>query len=215
VATAILGLVVGGIVAWQLVEPDQPSSIPPSVSNRVGGWPPVGESRTVTLIHPDGSMDVSHWISSERPLDQIILTLPPESTDAAAPDVEASRVAVSADARRAAGPESISRDRASYFFPVEATHLRVRYRLTGAVQRSTSAEGRGLATATTLEVSTTPRRETRVVRSLAVLSLACTQPDEPTRAPVPCGEPNSNSQWTVDLEGADVGARVLASITLS
>lgn len=218
VAAGVVGVLAGAVLTrylWQPGTQDQQSVVPPAASVPLDAWPPAGEARTVTVINPNASLDVTHWISAERPIEQITLTLPPGASADPSQVVRASDLAVSVDDRSVAGPDSINREAVSYFLPDEATHVQVRYQLTGVVRRSASVEGRGLATATAVEMSTTPRRETRVVRAQGVLSLACEQQDAPSRAPIPCGTPDSDNQWSVDLEGPDVGARVLASVTLS
>ena len=55
-------------------------------------------------------------------------------------------------------------------------------------------------------------RETRVVRAAEVLALACSRSVE--EAPVPCGEPDGDGRWLVELTGGRVADRVMAQVTL-
>jgi hypothetical protein len=204
VAAALVGVLAGGVVAWQLVGPDEPS--PPAASLPIDGWPIAGESRAVTEVLPGGDLEVTHWIHAERPLDELELTLP--ELDGAR--VTADRVEVTADGRPAPGPGVVMPSGATYTFS-DASRIQVRYRMSGAVQLSSSADGRGLATTTSLDVTATQARDVRVVRSQEVLSLACAESGE---QPVPCGRAETDDQWRVELDETDAGSRVLAVVTV-
>ena len=204
-AAAVVGVVAGGIVAWQVVGPGQPSRTP-TASLPIDGWPIAAESRAVTEVLPGGDLEVTHWIHAEDPIDELSLTLP--ELDGA--EVSATDVEVTADGRAASGPATVAPSGATYAF-ADATRIQVRYRMSGAVELSSSADGRGLATTTSLDVTATQARDVRVVRSQEVLSLACAEPDE---QPVPCGESEGDDQWRVELAGTDVGSRVLAVVTV-
>ena len=204
-AAALVGVLAGGVVAWQVVGPDD-SSPSPAASLPIDGWPIAGESRAVTEVRPGGDLEVTHWIHADDPIDQLGLALPDlDGTDLLATDVE-----VTAGGRAGSGPATVTRSGATYTF-ADATRVQVRYRLSGAVELSPSADGRGLASTTSLVVTATQARDVRVVRSQEVLSLACAQPDE---QPVPCGRSESDDQWRVELTGTDVGSRVLAVVTV-
>ncbi|MDZ5663797.1 hypothetical protein SFC79_18620 [Nocardioides sp. S-58] len=209
-ALAILGvaaLVVGGLVVWQVVDGGRDDT--GTASAAAESWPEPGASRTVTRVRPDGVLEVTHWIHAAEPLDQVDVALPE-----LAPGIllEASAVEVTADDQPASGPEVITFTSASYVFS-EATRVLVSYELAGAVERSTSVLGRGLATTTALEVSAQQPEDTRVIRSKAVLSLACATAGSPS--PTPCGEADTEGQWHVELTGADAGGRVVAQVDLS
>ena len=205
VAAALVGVLAGGVVAWQVVGTDD-SSPSPAASLPIDGWPIAGESRAVTEVLPGGDLEVTHWIHAERPLDELELTLP----DLEGARVTANQVEVTADGQRAPGPGVVMPSGATYAFS-EATRIQVRYRMSGAVQLSSSADGRGLASTTSLDVTATQARDVRVVRSEQVLSLACAAPDE---QPVPCGSSDDDDQWRVELDETDVGNRVLAVVTV-
>jgi hypothetical protein len=114
------------------------------------------------------------------------------------------------------GPESLAGRRA-YFASLGASEFYVRYRLSGAVERSTSVPGRALARVTALQLGMRrPLDEvSRWVTGAEVLSLACAPvapADQPL--PVPCGMPTSGG-WQVDLAGARVDDAVIAQVELS
>ncbi|MCP3421179.1 hypothetical protein [Nocardioides pinisoli] len=205
VAAALAGLIGGGVLAWQVAGPDEATRAP-TASLPVDGWPIAGESRTVSEVLPGGDLEVTHWIHAESPLDTLSLSLPRLDGQ----EVSASDVEVTADGRPGSGPGAVEPRGATYTF-IDATRIQVRYRMSGAVQLSSSADGRGLATTTSLDVTATQPRDVRVVRSQEVLSLACVQPGE---QPVPCGEPGGEDEWRVELDGTDPGDRVLAVVTV-
>jgi hypothetical protein len=205
VAAALVGVLAGGAVAWQVVGPEEPSGSP-AASVPVDGWPIAGESRAVTEVLPGGNLEVTHWIHAEDPIDELRLTLP--QLDGA--EVSATDVEVTGDGRAASGPATVARSGATYAF-TDATRIQVRYLMSGAVELSSSADGRGLATTTSLDVTATQARDVRVVRSQEVLSLACAEPDE---QPVPCGKSEGDDQWRVELAGTGAGSRVLAVVTV-
>lgn len=204
VAAALVGVLAGGVVAWQVVGPGEPSRPPASVP--IDGWPIAGESRAVTEVLPGGDLEVTHWIHAESPLAELEVTLP----ELDGVKVTANQVEVTADGQPAAGPGVVMPSGAAYTFS-DATRIQVRYRMSGAVELSSSADGRGLATTTSLDVTATQPRDVRVVRSQEVLSLACAEPDE---QPVPCGESGGEDQWRVELDETDAGSRVLAVVTV-
>ena len=92
--------------------------------------------------------------------------------------------------------------------------VEVTYRLSGAVERSDSADGRALALATTIDVRYPhrARSETRVVLAREVLALACTASAD--RPPVPCGQSSGADRWRVELDGREISSRVVAQLTL-
>ena len=205
VAAALVGVIGGGVVAWQAVGPDDRSRTSTSPVP-IDGWPIAGESRAVTEVQPDGDLEVTHWIHAQSPLDELALTLP--ELDGA--EVAANAVEVTADGRPGSGPAVVAPTGSTYTF-ADATRIQVRYRMSGAVERSSSADGRGLATTTSLDVTAAQARDVRVVRSEEVLSLACAAPGE---QPVPCGESNGDDQWRVELSDDDTADRVLAVVTI-
>jgi hypothetical protein len=201
----MVGVLAGGVVAWQVVGPDD-SSPSPAASLPIDGWPIAGESRAVTEVRRGGELEVTHWIHADAPIDEMRLSLP----DLDGAEISATRVQVTADGRAASGPATVTPSGATYTF-ADATRIQVRYVMSGAVELSSSADGRGLATTTSLDVTATQARDVRVVRSQEVLSLACAQPDE---QPAPCGRSEGDDQWRVELTGNDARSRVLAVVTV-
>lgn len=167
------------------------------------------ESYVEARVRSDGDIVVRHWIRAREPITRVVLTLP----EVPGTELSAARVRVLADDLRSAGPSTLTTKAATYSFE-ESTDVELHYVLVGAVQRSTSATGRALAVATTLDVTYAPRpeKETRVVQAPAVLSMACADPASST--PEPCGSPQDAERWRVDLTGPDVLDRVLAQLTL-
>jgi len=206
---AIAALVVAlgaGVVVWRTSDdPSDRTGAPEFVQ----GWPAAGASRTVTEVAPDGVLEVTQRIHTTEPIGDLDLLLPeaPQASPVAVSDIT-----VTADGRPGSGPSTLTFTRASYVF-ADATRILVRYRLSGAVELSASAAGRGLATTTALEVSAPQERDTRVVRAHAVLSLACAR--RVGVAAVPCGEEIDDRQWQVELTGDEVSTRVLAAVTVS
>jgi hypothetical protein len=215
IAALIAALFAGTVVVWWLDE-DEPE-VTPEVTVDAGspgqGWPQAGASRTVTEVASGGTLRVKHWIHASQPLEEIELELPDGADNG---DIGATAIEVLADGQQAYGPEELT-DEMSVgvkFYFARATRILVRYQLDGAVELSTSAPGRGLATTTALEVSVIQPTDTRVVRARAVLSLACAAPAAALEPPEPCGESDSERQWRVELSGQDAGARVVASVTV-
>lgn len=211
VAVVLGGSALCGIAAFLLVggllhsESDRPAG----GTNASSPTEP-DSSSVVSTVLPNGDVVVRQRIRAIRPIRLLRLELPPA---AGGEGVSATQVEVVADGNTAFGRSTITDASATYIF-APATDVRIRYRLTGVVQLSESAPGRALAVATTLGVRYAPRvaRETRVVHAAEVLMLACGRsPDEP---PVPCGEPDGDGRWRVELTGQRVDDRVVAQLTL-
>ncbi|GAA1920436.1 hypothetical protein GCM10009797_12590 [Nocardioides hwasunensis] len=203
---AVAVVVAAGLVTWRIAAGGSDGG--PAEASIPAGWPEAGASRTVTEVRADGTLEVTHWIHTEEPLDEIDVALPQGTEDGT---LEATDVRVRADGRSASGPQTLSFSRASYVFS-GATRIQVRYRLAGAVEESTSAAGRGLATPTALDVSAVQPSDTRIVRSADVLSMACASSPDVSLAP--CGEADGDGQWKVVLTGQEAGGRVVAAVTV-
>lgn len=203
---AALVMVALGAGAWLL---GRDRSDTPTSSTAT--WPAPGTSRTVTEVGGPETVEVVHRIHSDSPLDELDVTIPRWAQDG---EVSALEVQVTADGRRASGPDAVVLSRATYVF-APATRIEVRYVIDGALALSTSAPGRGLLRLTALDVSARQPRDVRVVRSEAVLSLACSARQAGPEDATPCGEPDRDGQWSVRLSGADSGAHVIAAVTVS
>ncbi|MDR7253815.1 hypothetical protein J2X46_002805 [Nocardioides sp. BE266] len=208
VGVLLIGIAAGALAYWWTARDDG--------SQQAGsGWSaPAGlkadEGYVETRVHADGSMEVRQWIHADEPIDRVTLRVPHVSSagQLAAEDVE-----VLADGTPVAGQDEITYFTAAYDLG-GATEVELRYRLVGAIQRSDSAAGRALAVVTGLEArfSPAPAREVRVVKAPEVLSLACAPVAD--GSPVPCGKPDGDGEWHVDLSGARTTDRVLASVTV-
>jgi hypothetical protein len=211
VAMVLACLVLSGVAGFLLVtalrddDPARPAGGPVPTSPARSGT-----SQVVSEVRASGDVVVHQRIRTTRPIQLLRLELPLAPVGEG---MTARQVEIVADGVAVVGPATITDEFATYTFS-PATDVRVRYRLTGAVELSESAPGRALAVVTSLNVRYVPRveRETRVVRASEVLLLACSQStDEP---PVPCGERDGDGGWRVDLTGERVDDRVVAQLTL-
>lgn len=178
--------------------------------------PPVplasGETYVRTEALPAGDLLVTQWIESEQLLFSVLMVRPQVE---GAEGVTAQQVRVVADGRIATGREEIRSGRPARYSFLGATSVQISYRLTGALERSSSAAGRALALLTALDVRYEPD-STKVTRAIAapeVLSLACASPAART-APRPCGAPGSAGTWTVEVVGPFAQDRVIAQLSL-
>lgn len=208
VGVLLIGIAAGGLAYWWGARDDDDPA-------REEAWvaPPglaADEGYVETRVHADGTVEVRQWIRADEPLERLTLRVPRVTS---AGQLAADRVEVLADGSRVSGREEISYFNATYDL-AGATAVELRYRLVGAIQRSDSAPGRALAVATGLETrfSPAPGREVRVVKAPEVLSLACTPAADVS--PVPCGTPEGDGEWRVDLAGRRVTERVVASLTV-
>lgn len=171
-----------------------------------------GEAYVRTKVLPSGDLLVTHWIESPELVFSVELAAPPIT---GTEDVTADQVRVTADGLKAFGPEQIRSGWSAKYAFVGAKSLEIRYRLTGVIQRSSSAPGRALAPMTALDVTFVPASQhvTRAVIAPEVLSLACSRPASFT--PIkPCGTRGPDGEWTAELFGAAVDDQVIAQLTL-
>jgi hypothetical protein len=168
------------------------------------------EAYAESQVLEDGAIVVRQWIRAAEPIERLSLALP---LVPGVVSMSASGVVVLAEGTAVEGPTTVTARGATYTFDA-TTDVQVSYRLIGAVEMSSSARGRALAAATTLDVLYSPRvdRETRVVRAPQVLSVACSP--SPQVALVPCGEEDGAGQWRVELSGSRVLDRVAAQLSL-
>ena len=168
-------------------------------------------SYVATKVEPNGDLVVQHWIRSEVPVFGMTLAMPRP----AGAGVVADGIRVYADGSQVSGPRSVNGQEA-YYAALGGQELYIRYRLAGALERSTSATGRALARVTALQVGTRrPLTEvSRWITGAEVLSLACAPVGrEAAPLPVPCGMPTSGG-WQVDLDGTRVDDDVIAQLDL-
>lgn len=217
VAVTAVGLAVAIVVAAVVVvrlmsgSGEESSAAGPTAS--FVSPPPVpvrpGESYVDLQVLANGEVEATQWIVADEPIGRLQLELPDL---AGAEDVTASLVVVLADGKLVAGPSRITGRSATYVLD-EATAVKVSYRLSDALVRSSSVSGRALAAAG-LVVAYEPRArsESRVVQAPGLSSLACG--DAATGQLVPCGTSTAPDEWSVDLTGADVADRLVAQLTL-
>lgn len=169
-----------------------------------------GTAYVRTVVLPSGDVQVTHWIRSSEQLRTVDLAVP----DTGVEGIEARNVHVEADGRRVPGSARISDVPASYAL-LGARSVQVRYRLTGAVELSDSAPGRGLVLVTALDVlqEPAPERVTRSVVAPEVLSLACAATVAPA-TPEPCGAVDPAGGWAVERTGERLDDRVVAQVSL-
>lgn len=207
-SVAAVGLLVSTFVRDPDDRPAPPTSADAEVSRKVFLAP--DEAYLESAVLAGGEVVVRHWIRPASPIRKIRLRLPQIER---ASELSAIRVQVYAGGRLVAGPNRVTDRGATYAFD-PTTRVRLSYQLTGAVERSSSADGRALVLATNLDVryATPVKRDTRVVSAAEVLSLACSAP--PPGAPAPCGSASSPDRWEVELTGPDVADTVIAAVTL-
>lgn len=167
-----------------------------------------GESVVDSAVQANGDVVVQQWIHADEPLERLGLSLP---EDLAATGTSASDVEVLVNGSPVEGPDRLGTVGATYAFS-GTTQVRLRYRLSGVVQRSDSASGRALAVTTTLQTEYEPRveSETRLLRADgSVLGVACAASLE--TSPTPCGS-SVGQRWQIELVGAHVDDRVLAQL---
>jgi hypothetical protein len=161
-----------------------------------------------------GRIEVLQWIRSATPLTSLLLEahdapLPPETAQARHLDVVTGggRVVVS-DGVVGATPTKVDLGG-----PTKV--VRLRYELTGVVDRASSVSGRALAGVTFLDVDYLPEAgPARVlVSGPAVLNLSCADRASETALRRPCGAPRG-SGWQVTLAGPDRDDRVAAQLDL-
>lgn len=165
-----------------------------------------------TKVLKGGDLLVAHWIRTSLPMNQLSVTVPtrPGLTDQA---VGFKHFVVEADGVRTDSPKAVSEVEWAGVLPA-TRDLYVRYQLTGVLQRSSSAEGRALATMTVLNVGVGHEllAKTQLFRGAQVLTLACLSPGAEA-VPRPCGTLNEEA-WTVVSEGEAVEDIVIAQFDL-
>jgi hypothetical protein len=174
---------------------------------------PANASYVETTVLPSGDLEVTHWIHSNSALFSITLTAPQlDGRDSG--KAVATGVVVAADGRVVDGAGTVDTMNQSYEF-FGAKSIYVTYLLAGAIERSSSEDGRALARVTSLDVSYVSVRgtSTRSVEGATVLSMACSPAGQPDAVPEPCGAPEGTG-WQVELSGENRDDRVMAQLEL-
>ncbi|SEC15506.1 hypothetical protein SAMN04489844_1784 [Nocardioides exalbidus] len=223
VVGAVLGALLVGSAATALLWPDgqeggsavavESAARPPAPTSELA--PPVAlapdNEHVETDVLADGSLQVTHWISTTEPVRQVALRVPrsPGLEDAAlaVDDVVVGSDGVRLDVDVAPGAPARAID------PTRT--LYVRYVLPGAVDLTGSATGRGLATVTALDVGLggATLARTQVFASDDVLTLACL--GRGARAvPELCGT-RVGDTWEVISPADDRPVTVIAQLDLT
>lgn len=166
-----------------------------------------------TRVRDDGHLVVTHWIQSSEPMDSMTITVPTR------PGLEAQAVTVEDLVVAADGVEVDAPDTSSGAEWTDelggAQTLFVQYDLSGALQLSDSAEGRALATMTSLivDVERDLVTKTQAFPGAQVLTLACLPPGTEAM-PRPCGTLDADT-WTVVSDPDHVQDTVIGQFDLS
>lgn len=196
------------------------SASPPGVSlsnvSAAEETPPVkipsDAAYTQVKVLSSGELEVRQWIQSEALLFGISVAVPtdPYLTEG----VRASRLRVLADGKQVDGPSDV--DSSSIAFSFLGSHaVKLTYRLSGVLVRSSSEPSRALARVVSLDLSYEPRRGPTVIdfQGAEVLNLACT--DKIASLPAkPCGQ-RVDGGWQVRSEDPENQFRVMAQLDLS
>lgn len=152
---------------------------------------------------------VTHWVSTTAPMDKLRVR-PPSSPGLADLVVDVEDLVVAADGVPiGAGAVDVPQALPS------ARRLYVRYRLVGALQRTSSVEDRGLATVTSLDVGLEGRSlpRTQVFPGGRVMTVACLA--QGARAvPESCGT-YVEGAWQVASPAGEVPVAVIAQLDLA
>jgi len=214
------GASVSAVLGAASIESAPTPTVDPSSRGRLTAAPPpelprVG-SAVRTRLAPDGRVEVTHWIRSRFYLTGIDL---PRSGDASVGSgvARVGDVSVAGEGGRAAATGEPT-DRVRRFrFGVPAKLVRVRYTLSGALERSGGDGSRALIRTTALPVTGYAPKEGPVVVTVSapeVLSLTCNQPDQVVPIPRPCGAPVAGG-WRVTLRGGERQDQVRAQVDLA
>jgi hypothetical protein len=218
VAAAVLVLAIAVFVLLRPVLAEDDESDPGEEARTLPFEPPIGlpvnGSYVETDVLPSGDLRVTHWIHTKVPQFSIKL-MAPVLAGIDSGTVTATGVEVAADGRVVPGSSSV--DGVSQSYPFHgAESIYVTYVLSGAMELSSSVEGRALArvTALDLEYLSMGGESVRSVQGAEVLNLACSPSGAPDASPKPCGKPDSDG-WKVRLTGKKWNDHVMAQLNLT
>lgn len=166
-----------------------------------------------SVVLEGGRLQVTHWIRTAVPINQVSLSVPTGS-GLAENEFEVEQLVVAADGVRIEAPDSVVSEEGWSGVPA-SQELYVQYELSGVLQRSSSAQGRALATMTSLEVGVGQPliAKTRAFPGSQVLTLACLPPGKQS-LPEPCGRLDDDV-WTVVSEADALRDIVIAQFDLA
>lgn len=167
-------------------------------------------------VTDEGLVEVQTWIRTDEPITELAVTT--TDPDLAPGSVESLDVVVrSMDGRMLAHRDSVGTNPQTLRLRRPATELWFSYTVDGGMaSASATVEGRSLARVLGMDVD--HAGAAGVVRRVVhgpgtVLNVACLRrTDDFSASPRPCGGPTDDGGWAVDLEGADRGDRLLASL---
>ena len=178
---------------------------PPSELPKVG-------SAVESRVTRDGRIVVTHWVRTQSPLTVIYLHRPRATNYSGDTQVTGNRM--TSDGGRAGGTGDGTDQ--TFRLGKPAKLVRVTYALSGALERSSSVQGRTLVRTTAVPVTADiPLRGPVVVtvRAPNVLSLTCIKPERLEPSLRPCGAPVGVG-WRVTLRGDDRQDQVIAQVDL-
>lgn len=170
----------------------------------------------VSEVTADGEVRVQTWLRSPQPVSELQLTT--TDPDLAPGSVESLDLVVrSMENKVLARRDSIGTNRQRIALRTPASELYFSYTIDGALSNaSETVDGRGLVRVLGMDVEYAGQAGTvrRVVSGPGtVLNVACLKPKEDfDAAPRPCGGSTESGGWLVDLTGADLQDRLIASI---
>jgi hypothetical protein len=223
---AAVAVVVGVIAlafAW-FNRDDKPDPAPttesrPKVERDVQPFPadmPTEGMYVASDVAADGSVEVSTWIRSAQPVEQLSMTT--TDPDLLPGSVESLDLVVrTMDGKMLAHRDTVGTNPQTIRLRQAATELYFSYTVDGAMDTaSPTVPGRTLARVLAMDVDYAGAAGTvrRLVSSPGtVLNVACLDPAQDFDAvPRPCGQATADGDWVVDLTGAQRQDRLLASI---
>ncbi len=217
-AGTLVALVVGAFLMWPAEQPgaDSVSGAPAAAPTVSEFDPPVALSSDTEYVETEVLDDgddllVTHWISTTAPMDRFRVR-PPSSPGLADVVIDVEDLVVAADgvpldtaSMRTEAPSALP----------SAQQLYVRYRLVDAVQRTSSVEGRALATVTSLGIGLEGRSlaRTQAFPGGRVMTLACLGAGA-RAVPESCGTYEEGA-WKVTSSAGEMPMAVIAQLDLA
>jgi hypothetical protein len=216
VGAVLAALSVTAVVEWTTHR----GSAPPAVTGEhVGTFAPpvavpVDTSYVRTTVLKSGVLEVEHWIHTSSFVFAVTLRIP-EVPAVPAGEIAYSHLVLASEGRQLQPREGRAGNVDRRYTLPPTNMLYVSYHLSGALQRTGSTAGRGLARLTSLDVElgSPLARSIRTVGGTHILALAC-YPSGAAAVPLPCGVQRGDT-WRVDLGRRREHARVMAQVDLT
>jgi hypothetical protein len=172
------------------------------------------EGRTVIRVRvlPRGDLLVRHRIRTGEPMTSLAVSTPVDP-NLSAVEVAARGLRLTAEGVLVKGARSLRNGTTVFTFSA-STSVRLRYVLSGALERADPSDARALARVTSLDLLPDAEQGpvTYVFEGARILTLACTRRGDVE--PVPCGTRRAGN-WVVDLpDPAAEESRVMAQLDL-